>query len=193
MLRIALIAAMAAVWPGLALAQGWIDYVNMDDRFGINFPGQPMVEDYDYQPEVGQLPEFVAPVTAKRYWAESNGSVFSVIVVDYTQVDHNTTLRGAVAWAATQYRKLGEVTFDAYAHIDNVDGHQLQITKPDGRRLFFEAHMHYPVKKLYILVADSPPNAPPPALFQVSLRFLDENGASIRYQFDENGNATRAR
>ena len=112
-------------------------------------------------------------------------------MVNYSNIDHSTTLKSALPYAILKYRQMGEVTYDMYAHIDRVDGHQLQITRPDGRRLFVALHFHYPDRRLYILEAEVPPGETPPALFQVSLQFLDQEGSSIRYQIDDAGNATR--
>ena len=31
-----------------AFAQSWIEYTNLEDRFSVNFPGEPTVEDTTY-------------------------------------------------------------------------------------------------------------------------------------------------
>jgi YD repeat-containing protein len=38
-----------------------------------------------------------------------------------------------------------------------------------------------------------PRGAPPPGMFQQSLRFIDENGRPIRYNWDENEQLVRDR
>jgi hypothetical protein len=43
------------------------------------------------------------------------------------------------------------------------------------------------------LEAEVPANAPPPQHFVAALQVLDEEGNAIRYQIDENGNASRQR
>ena len=101
-----------------------------------------------------------------------------MIAADYRDA-RLTTMLGSEAHTAANYRKLGEVTYDAYMQIDRVPGLQIQLTKPDGRRLFVAIHIHDGF--LYVAEAEVPPRAPPPAQFQQSLHFLDENGIRLRY------------
>ncbi|MGY9105260.1 MAG: hypothetical protein ACKVG0_01690 [Alphaproteobacteria bacterium] len=176
-----------------AFAQGWGEYVNMEERFLTNFPGEPVVEDYDYDYEKGQTTQFVAPVTAMRFQAVDGDSRYAIIVVNYQEVNHVTTLRGAVSHAASLYRKLGETSYDTYAHLERLDGHQLQLTLPDTRQMYVGIYFHHPDRRLYILEAEVPASAPPPQHFVAALQVLDEEGNPIRYQIDENGNATRQR
>ena len=194
MRRVGLISILVGlIFAGPSLAQGWMEYVNMEEHFLTNFPGEPAVEDYDYDYETGQAPQFAAPVTAKRFQALDGDSRYAIIVVNYQQVDHVTTLRGAVSHAASLYRKMGDATYDTYAHLDRLDGHQLQLTLPDTRQMYVGIYFHYPDRRLYILEAEVPSNAPPPQHFAAALQILDEDGNPIRYQIDENGNATRQR
>lgn len=188
---ISLFASLCFVNP--AFAQGWGEYVNMEERFLTNFPGEPAIEDYVYDFEKGQAEQFVAPVTAKRFQAFDGDSRYAIIVVNYQQVGHTTTLKGAVSHAASLYRKMGETTYDTYAHLERLDGHQLQLTLPDARQMYVGIYIHYPDRRLYILEAEVPENAPPPQHFAAALQILDEEGNPIRYQIDENGNATRQR
>jgi hypothetical protein len=173
-------------------AQGWGEYVNMEEHFLANFPSEPVVEDYDYDYEKGQQPTFgTDQITAKRFQAFDGDSRYAIIVVNYQQVEHTTTLKGAVAHAASLYRIMGETTYDTYAHLERLDGHQLQLTLSDGRQMYVGIYFHYPDHRLYILEADVPANVPPPLHFVAALQILDEEGNPIRYQIDENGNATR--
>jgi len=190
-----ILAVVALVSPGAALAQSWAEYVSSEDHFLINFPGEPTVRDIGYEEGHAELETMtnrqLPIITARLYSAERGDSRYVLTVVNYSNIDHPTTLKSALPYAILKYRQMGEVTYDMYAHIDRVDGHQLQITRPDGRRLFVALHFHYPDRRLYILEAEVPPGETPPALFQVSLQFLDQEGNSIRYQIDDAGNATR--
>ena len=88
---------------------------------------------------------------------------------------------GATAQVARQYRERGgEVTFDAWNHIDFVEGHQLQITNTDGSRTFVGIYLHN--ARLYVLDATVPETALPPGLFQQSITFLDDDGVRVRYE-----------
>ena len=57
---------------------------------------------------------------------------------------------------------------------DQVEGHRLQLTNPDGSRTFAAIYRHG--TRLYILEATVPTGAPAPGLFQQSLHVLDEEG-----------------
>ena len=183
-------------------AQGWLEYINRTDRFIVNFPGQPEVSDTTHRSA------FEATFPARVYTVEAGSGVYSVTVVDYrdserihsertdlTEANSSssvwvTDVRASVAHAAQGFRaRGGEVTYDAWADIDKIEGHQLQITNPDQSRSFVAIHLHD--SRLYILEATVPPGAPPPGLFQQSLGILDEEGRRIRYQIDAEGRRTR--
>jgi hypothetical protein len=169
---------LLASTPAFA-AQEWINFVDRERFFSINLPSQPTIEDVMYDTE----DNFTMP--AKRYTARQGPATYVVTVVDFG-TGELTTVRGSVAFEAMKYRtRGGRVTFDAYAHIDRVEGHQLQITNPDGTRTFAAIHLNN--KRLYIFDATVPAGATPPALFQVSAQFLDSEGNPIRYNIDFDG------
>jgi hypothetical protein len=180
--------ALLIVLPAAAIAQeDWFDYVNRDDRFGVSFPGQPMVKEIGYQPERGK------PLPARVYSAERGRERYSVTVVDYATAGIND-VPGAIAWEAWNFRKRGgQVTQDTFANVDRIPGHELHITTADGSRTFAQIHLHR--RKLYILEADIPANMPTPGavLFIQSLSILDEEGRRIRYELDQDGNRTDKR
>jgi hypothetical protein len=167
-----LIAALVLLWSGPVSAQAWEEYRNTEWRFGTNYPGEPTSEDIEWTSEED------LPIPARKFTVTRGNSTFSVIAADYRDA-RLTTMLGSEAHTAANYRKLGEVTYDAYMQIDRVPGLQIQLTKPDGRRLFVAIHIHDGF--LYVAEAEVPPRAPPPAQFQQSLHFLDENGIRLRY------------
>jgi hypothetical protein len=155
-----------------AYAQAWIEYKSAEDRFGVGFPGEPKIEKYDFTSEYG------ATLPAHRYTANAGEGHYSVTVIDYTNARSLTDLRGSIAFAATALRQKGKVTYDAYQEIDRIPGHQLQVTQPDGRRIFAGINLYE--KKLYILEASVPAGVPPPEGFRASLQILDAKGDPIR-------------
>ena len=167
------------------LAEDWVDFVSREDHFSINFPSQPAVEALMYTDEAG------SPLPARGYTATPGVGRYMVTVVDFRKVESVTIHRGAIAFAAYTIRKRegGEITFDGYAQIDRIEGHQLQITKLDRSRYF--AGIHYHDKRLFIIEAWVPPGAPPPAAFQVAMSILDDNGNPIRYNLNYDGSRTR--
>ena len=181
----ALLAAFLAV-P--AMAQTWIEYTDKQEMFTVNLPGQPTVESFKMTSEYG------TEVPGKRYTATApTGAKYVVTVIDYTGRDVQITdVRGSIAYAAHQLRKRGgQITFDAYAQIDRIEGHQIQMTNPDKSRTFWAAHLH--ARRLYILEATVPPDGIPPANFQASLGILDAMGNHVRYNIDADGQRTPVR
>ncbi|HEX9875585.1 MAG TPA: hypothetical protein VGC50_02900 [Gammaproteobacteria bacterium] len=184
------------------LAQGWRTYVSRDRYFSVNFPDEPQVEDVSYASEYG------ATLPARVYSVQRGQSLHSVTVVDFTEAQriyqelpdrtdeaNNASLwlydqRASVAFAARNFRlRGGDVTYDAWHHIDLVEGHQLQITNTDRSRTYASTYFHQ--GRLYILEATVPPGSLPQGLFQQSLSFLDEDGNRIRYQLFADGSRTR--
>jgi hypothetical protein len=155
-----------------ANAQGWQEFHSPEDRFVLSFPGEPTLEQTTWIDQHDQTR------AARRYTAQRAGNIYSLIAVDYEDADFNLA-HGSYDHAAYIYRMKGEVTYDGWAAVDRVEGHQLQITLPDSRRIFFAAH--YSVGRLYIMEANVSARAAPPIQFQQSMIFIDEGGARIRY------------
>ena len=158
--------------PSAAHAQAWVSYVSVDDHFAQWFPTEPTVEDVEWIDE----DDNVRP--ARKYSAERNGSTYVLYAVDYSEAGF-TTMRGSIAHTATKYRQLGDVTYDAYAQLDRIEGHQLQITTEGERRIYFAAFLHDNI--LYVLDANIPPRSAPPLQFQQSMQILDQQGVRVRY------------
>ena len=191
---------LAIAAPGLA--QEWIEYASLDDRFTCNFPGQPTVT------EATWISEFGAELPARVYAVEVGPSRYAVTVADYNHAERILTerasdcppgaercsgggstgegywrhdVRGAMLYATwTFLRRDAEATHMGYNSVDRVEGHQLHLTNPDRSRTFVSIYMHE--NKLYVLEGTVPRGYPEPALFQQSLGWLDENGNGLRYQ-----------
>ena len=187
------------MFSGPSFAQGWIEFVSQIDRFGVNFPGEPDVQEFNYESE------FNAVFPARTYSVRSGENFFSTTVVDFsdsfrihsemekTEAASGPTnwlydQRASVARAAREFRQRGgEVTYDAWSHIDRAEGHQLQITNSDGSRTFAGIYLNGNTNRLYVLEATVAAQSPLPGLFQQSLRLLDEEGERIRYLLSTNG------
>jgi hypothetical protein len=177
-----------------AFAQEWTEYKSLKDRFTVNLPGQPTVQEITWPSEYG------AVFPGRVYSLTQGRNKYSMTVIDYTESERrhaertNHTdadsgnmywridIQASVAYAATKFRQRPgvKVTFDAYHYIDLVSGHQLQLTNPDESRTFVGIYLHE--NRLYILEATVPPRAPQPGLFQQSVGFLDEKGDHVRYR-----------
>lgn len=167
-----LLGVVLFLFCGHANAQGWQEFHSPEDRFVLSFPGTPVME------ETTWIDQYDQTRAARRYTAQRAGNTYTVIAVDFEDAEYNLA-RGSYDHAAYVYRMKGEVTFDSWAASDRVDGHHLQITLPDGRRIFFAAH--YSFGRLYIMEANVSARTAPPIQFQQSMIFLDEEGARVRY------------
>jgi hypothetical protein len=198
-LSLGIVLTLTAI-PGAA--QDWIEYINRQERFMINFPGEPEVS------ETTHVSAFEVEYPGKIFSANTQRGDYSVTVIDYTEhvrrhrertdgTEANSSnavpimdVRASVAHAANMYRtRGGEVTYDGWVDVEKIDGHQLQITNPDQSRSFIAIFQQD--ARLYILEATVPRGYPPPVLFQSSLGFLDEQGRRIRYVVDVNGQRER--
>jgi hypothetical protein len=172
----------------------WIDYLNTQDRFGVNFPGDPQVETITWPSEYGMA------FTGRVYTARKGEEKYSVTVIDYTDAEkkwfsmsHPPSFQQAIYWqidimASVQYaatklyrqRPGAKVTYDAWHYIDLVSGHQLHLTNADQTVTYASIYLHE--NRLYIVDGTVPPKAPEPGLFTQSLRFLDGDGKDVRYR-----------
>lgn len=180
-------AAVIVFAPISASAQEWINYFDTEQRFSVNLPGEPMIQDAT----IISLRSNSYP--AKIYKANDGDSDYLVKVIDYTESRTLGEVRGSIAWEAWHYRRAaaesgGVVTYDGYAVIDGIQGHQLQITNADQSRTYVGINLHE--GRLYVLEARVPEGLPLPMLFQVSLQMLDENGDRVRYATDRDGQWT---
>jgi len=203
-------ALAAALWclAASSLAQDWVEYVHRTDRFAMTFPAMPEVE------ETTRISAHGVPFPARVYSVQDGLSRYSLTVVDYTDAqsrhmerpDQTDASSGAAFWimdvraseddAAQSIRERvreagGEITYEGWADVDKIEGHQMQITNADQSRSFIGIHLN--ASRLYILEATAPPGYPPPSWFQQSLQLLDEEGMRIRYTLDPDGQRTDVR
>jgi hypothetical protein len=165
-------------------AQEWIEYVDRAERFSINLPGTPMIREIAYLPQRG-------PILPARVYAVQDGARrYSVTVVNLADVKEVSDVKGSIAWEAWNFRKRGgQITYDAYAQVDRIEGHQLHIVNPDKTVTLVAIHLH--ARRLYVLEATAPPGSPGAIHFQQSLQILDDQGKAIRYELDTDGNIVR--
>jgi hypothetical protein len=191
-------AAFILLLSGPSFAQEWIQYQSRTDFFGVNFPGEPKVQDITYPTE------YDITLPGRVYTAASGASRYSVTVVNYADAEKIHTARaelcrkkggegdacqndwrgevqGAIVYASWKFfQRNAKVTHYAWYNSDQVEGHRLQLLNPDESRTFAAIHRHG--TRLYILEASVPKGMPAPGLFQQSLQFLDESGKPLRYQ-----------
>lgn len=188
------LAALILFVAAPSFAQEWVEYYSRDDRFLVNFPKQPQVRTITYRSE------YDLDLPAHLHIYEEGPNRYSVTVIDYSNVvrlhaervkgcsaypdqctnQGNNELRGALEYAVWTFLKRdAKVTYFGYANNDRIEGRRVQLTNPDKSKSFASIYMHE--NRVYITEATVPGNAPPPALFNQSMGFLDKDGVRVRY------------
>src|SRR5262249_56019980 len=70
-----------------ATAQEWVEYVNTQDGFRINFPVQPKVTDTTWKSQLNYI------LPARVYSADKGAEHYSLTVVDYTGIEQQAVER----------------------------------------------------------------------------------------------------
>jgi hypothetical protein len=194
---IALVYAAASVVTGAQMT--WREFVSKEDRFGANFPDDPVVTQITWQSEHGAI------VPARVYSVTNGPSKYSMTVIDYNLVKDQlienaktcppglerclgrtafsgdgywkNDLRGAMIYAAFRYMKRGfKVDHYMWSHLgQGVEVNELQLTNPsDQSRTFVSIYMHH--NMLYVMEATVPGHYPPPGLFTQSIVLYEADG-----------------
>jgi hypothetical protein len=189
-----------------AYAQEWVEYVNREDGFRVDFPGQPRVEQITWESEHGyKLP-------GRVYSAQRGQERYAITVIDYRPIVEQGVarmnacppgaepcrggneqsvigpgywkqdVRGAITYATFKLlQRDAKLTHLMWNWSDLVEGNYVQLTNNrDQSRTFAAIHMHE--NRLYILEGTVPAGYPEPGLFQQSMGFVDKDGNGIRYQ-----------
>ena len=190
-----------------AFAQEWDEFVFVDDRFKVNFPGRPQVEAMTW------ISQYRYTLPARVYRASRGPERYSVTVVDYRDIEKQGVerskqcppgaetcigtqdgrqggilglgywkmdVRGAMAFAMFKLLQRDTKLTDLTVQFqDVVEGYSLQLTNRDESRTFGYITMHE--NRLYIFEGTTPKGYPDPALFQASVGFVDEKGNGLRY------------
>ena len=148
----------------------------------VNLPGQAHHPRDDYEPQRGPM------LPGRIYTVQDGPRRYTVTVINYAGASVNDVPH-AVAWEAWNYRKRGgEITYDSFANVDRIYGHQLHINNADKTVTIVGIFLHAPASVRP--GGAGPPNTPGALHFQQSLYILDEQGKRIRYDIDDNGDRT---
>ena len=176
-------AAMVLLASQVALAQAWVEYVNREEFFSVNIPGQPVISETTHATATGEA------LPAKLFSVQNGQSRYEVTVVKFPRAE-GLDVKAAIAHAAAGFRTSGgTITYDELGSTDGIEGHMQQLTNADKSRTFISMNLH--LDRLYILEATVPAGAIVPGLFQQSLSVLDQKGERIRYQTGPDGKKYR--
>jgi hypothetical protein len=164
------IAAIVAASP--ASAQQWLDYVNRDHRFAVNFPAAPSERAAMYRSASG------ATLPARSFVAQQGTSRYSVTVVMFPAGTTNAATE--IAHSAALLRAKGRAVYDARGDYDGVPAHDLTLTDSAGRQIVAAVLFHD--RRLYIVEGDVDADAAPPIQFQQSIAITDGDGKPINLE-----------
>ena len=151
------------------LAQQWVDYVNPEYRFAINFPVEPTEQDTVYVSSDG------SSLAARAFSAEQGSSRYRVSVVKFPS--DIADVAGELDHAAESYRQRGEVTYDEPGTYEQLEAHELNLIDLEGRQIYVSHVFHD--QHLFIAEGDVGADAFPPIQFQQSLWIVDAEGVPI--------------
>jgi hypothetical protein len=165
--RVITVSVILASLP--VFAQQWIDYVNTEYRFRINFPVEPIERDTVYVSSDG------LSLTAHTFSAEQNTGRYRVSVVRFSSdiID----VAGELDHAAQSYRHRGDVTHDASGTYERIVAHELNLIDSEGRQVYMSFVFHD--GRLFIAEGDVGADAFPPIQFQQSMWVTDAEGVPI--------------
>jgi hypothetical protein len=172
-----LIPAVAALFiSGAAYAQTWDGYVNRENFFSVNLPGEPTTTEMPYKTVKG------TNLTARVFTAVApagtrSAGTYTVTVVDYSNAKNE--LGDAMDQARKAILAKGTSKYDAVNNMDMHRGWTLTVETPDKHRIMGQIIIAAN-NRIYISEADTPMTVPPPAQFQASLQILDKDGVRIR-------------
>ena len=179
----AFVLALVLSMSGPAVAQEWIEYVNTQDGFKVNFPGQPTVTETKWKSQL----DYILP--ARVYSADRGRERYSLTVADYSGLEQQgierskscppgnancradapiiigpaywkQDERGAIVYATFKLlQRDAKLTSLAWEWQDLVEGHFIHLTNnADQSRTFAYVAMHE--HKLYILEGTVPSGLP---------------------------------
>jgi hypothetical protein len=168
-------AIVAAFLATAASAQVWEEYVNREDFFQVNFPGEPQVNQIQYKTVKGtMLPAKVFTATAPA--GSITSGTYRVTVVDYN------TAKGELGDAIEQARQAilakGTAKYDGRENLDMHRSWRVTVENANARilgEILIAAN-----NRVYIVEGETPLDVPPAAQFQASIQILNDEGVRIR-------------
>jgi hypothetical protein len=168
-------AIVAAFLATAASAQVWEEFVNREDFFQVNFPGEPQVNQIQYKTVKGtMLPAKVFTATAPA--GSITAGTYRVTVVDYN------TAQGELGDAIEQARQAilakGTAKYDGRENLDMHRSWRVTVDTANSRilgEILIAAN-----NRVYIVEGETSLDVPPAAQFQASLQILNNEGVRIR-------------
>jgi hypothetical protein len=196
-----MLATAAALFAGVILAPFWATaaqaqevmargyYNHIESRISAFIPGvtsvdQVDIEQFTYGPmEDGHMIDSAWRATytgedETRYTITSvDFATPEVVALGVRYGKDGTLVKTAMAHAATNYRQLGEVTYDQGTVVEFIPAHTMHVTLPNGRLLSVLLIHHrddeLDQRRLIIAEAERNPRARQPGLFMASIGIVN--------------------
>jgi hypothetical protein len=173
---VSLIPAIVALFlSSAASAQVWEEYVNRENFFQVNLPGEPTMTEVPYRTVKG------TNLTARVFTATADpnsitAGTYRVTVIDYSSAQNE--LGDAIEQARQAILAKGMVKYD---DINNLDFHRSRrITVENANARILAEILIAANNRVYVVEGETPLNVPPAAQFQASLQILNNEGVRIR-------------
>ncbi len=169
------------------MARGY--YNHIESRISAFFPGVTSVDQVDIEQfTYGPMEDGHHIDSAYRAsYTGEDGTRYSVTSVDFATPEvvalgnrygkDGTMIKTAMTHAATNYRQLGEVTYDQGTVVEFIPAHQLHVTLANGRILYVLLIHHrddeLDERRLIIAEAETDPRARQPGLFLASIGIVN--------------------
>jgi len=176
MRTVSLIPAVFALFLSTtASAQVWEEYVNRENFFQVNLPGEPTMTEVPYRTVKGT--NLTARVfTAKADPSSITAGTYRVTVIDYSSAQGE--LGDAIEQARQTILAKGMVKYDDINNLDFHRSRRITVETPNSRIL--GEILISATNRLYVVEGETPLNVPPAAQFQASLQILNNDGVRIR-------------
>ena len=176
MRAVSLIPAIVALFLSTAAsAQVWEEYVNRDEFFQVNMPGEPTMTEMPYRTVKGT--NLTARVFTATAPADSiTAGTYRVTVVDYSGAQGE--LGDAIEQARQAMLAKGTAKYDARENLDMHRSWRITVETPTTRilgEILIAAN-----NRVYIVEGETPLALPPAAQFQASIQVLNDEGVRIR-------------
>ncbi len=168
-------AFVALFLSSTAFAQVWEEYVNRENFFQINLPGEPTMTEAPYRTVKG------TDLTARIFTATAapnsiTAGTYRVTIVDYSNAINE--MPDAIEQARKAISAKGAVKYDG---VNNLDGHrEWRLTVETANSRIVAGILLAANNRLYFTEGETPLAVPPAAQFQASMQVLNNEGVRIR-------------
>jgi hypothetical protein len=160
---------LAIAFTVAAQAQERVDYINLEHRFSISFPADPMEAGFEHMAADGTV------LAGTTFRAETDDGIYSVSVVVFP--GDIADVAAEFEHAAAPLRTRGEIRYEGSTDYDDHPVHEINMTHNDGRQIMTSFILYE--RSLYFVEAIVDAGAAPPLHFMQSVSPLNDAGEAV--------------